>query len=115
MAKGSYIFDKTPCTDTKEKTPFIDLDENIAEQSAVSPQQAPKTVKENQVKDESKTVKPNHGTVQTAEKKPEKKVMSEQEIYKLKKDEQVSLLKKLGATEIPHYEKDRVDLIFKLQ
>lgn len=114
MAKGSYIFDKTPCTETKENTPFIALDENIAEQSAVSPQQASK-VKVNQVKDEAKTVKPNHGTVQTAEKKPEKKIMSEQEIFKLKKDEQISLLKKLGATDIPHYEKDRVDLIFKLQ
>ena len=48
-------------------------------------------------------------------KKVEPKPLTESEIYNLKKDEQISMLNKLGVAEIPHYEKDRVALILKLQ
>ena len=47
--------------------------------------------------------------------KPEKKTLSEKEALDLSKDDQVALLEKLGAEDIPRYEKDRVALILKLQ
>ena len=70
-----------------------------------------------QVKPKVKPVEPepkeNHGVLQTA--KPKPKSMTEHEIYALKKDEQIEILNKLDVTEIPHYEKERVALIVKLQ
>jgi len=50
------------------------------------------------------------------ESKPAKvKKLNKKEIKDLTKDEQVEMLNKLGVDEIPRYEKDRVELIFKLQ
>ena len=122
------IFDRTPCSDVKGNTPVTEqIESNVGESESVtqvvsegnngeetSPKVTPKSnqVKQNNVEPE---IKSNHGVVQTAEPKPEKEVMTEYEIYALNKTEQISILKELGAEEIPHYEKDRVALIVKLQ
>ncbi len=45
----------------------------------------------------------------------ESKKLTEAKALELSKEEQEALLKKLGAKEIPRYEKDRVALILKLQ
>jgi len=43
------------------------------------------------------------------------KKLTKEELFDLKKDEQVKLLNKLGAEKIPRYEKQRVELLLKLQ
>jgi len=43
------------------------------------------------------------------------KKFSNKQLLAMTKSEQVALLEKLGAEEIPRYEKDRVTLILKLQ
>ena len=103
----------TPQSSVKEKTPAIDFEE-VESVNQVSGKQDPKPVV--QVKPKPvKQVKPkeNHGVIQTAPPKP--KPLTEHEIYALKKDEQIEILNKLDVTEIPHYEKERVALIVKLQ
>ena len=57
------------------------------------------------------------------EKKAFEKVVVDKEIEQLRKEElkkltkvkQIELLKQLGAVEIPHFEVDRVDLIWRLE
>ena len=48
-------------------------------------------------------------------KKVVKKTLSYEKLHSMNKSEQVDLLEKLGAKTIPRYEKDRIDLILKLQ
>lgn len=65
-----------------------------------------------------KVEKPEEETPEDPNKKeeaPEEKKLSEKEALDLSKDEQVALLEKLGAKDIPRYEKDRVAVILKLQ
>jgi len=47
--------------------------------------------------------------------KPKPVKLTEKEAYDLNKDEQVKLLVKLGSKKIPRFEKQRVQLILKLQ
>ncbi len=56
---------------------------------------------------------------ESPESEPEENVtgakITEAAAFELSKDEQVAMLEKLGAEDIPRYEKDRVALILKLQ
>lgn len=49
------------------------------------------------------------------DKKEKKEKLSYQEIKDMIKDDQVALLRKLGSKESPRYEKQRIELILKLQ
>ena len=101
----------TPSSSVKENTPAVDFEESV---NQVSGKQDPKPVIQTKPKPvEPVKPKENHGVIQTAPPKP--KPLTEHEIYALKKDEQIEILNKLDVTEIPHYEKERVALIIKLQ
>ncbi len=45
----------------------------------------------------------------------DKKRLSKEEVFNLTRQEQFDLIEKLGSSEMPRYEKDRVALILKLQ
>ena len=111
------IENRTPQSSVRGNTPVIEDVESDATANKSEPvtQVTPKSNQVKPVKPAEPETKSNHGTVKTAEPKPEKKVMTEHEIYALNKIEQIAILKELGADEIPHYEKDRVALIVKLQ
>lgn len=68
-----------------------------------------KKEKKEKVKEEKKEDGPKPELVDVAEK------LSEQQLYKLNKSEQVELLNKLGADKIPRWEKGRVELLLQLQ
>jgi hypothetical protein len=107
------IQNNTPQSSVKGNTPVIDF-EKVESVNQVSVKQDPKPVIQTKPKPvEQVKPKENHGVIQTAPPKP--KPLTEHEIYALKKDEQIAILNKLDVTEIPHYEKDRVALIVKLQ
>ena len=109
------IENRTPQSSVKGNTPVAEQVEFDEDKSEPVTQVTPKSNQVKPVKPVEPETKSNHGTVKTAEPKPEKKVMTEHEIYALNKIEQIAILKELGAEEIPHYEKDRVALIVKLQ
>ncbi len=66
---------------------------------------------------EEKTAEPEEKAKETEtpeEEAPEEK-LTEAGALELSKDEQVAILEKLGAKEIPRYEKQRVEMILELQ
>lgn len=85
------------------------------------PEESIKIAKGMGLEEEKKEVKAEESSV--GEVKVETKQIAYQEeepnkeddIWALKKDEQVSRLKKLGIENIPRFERDRVELILKLE
>ena len=59
----------------------------------------------------------NHSDViaETLDKVKKAKGYTEKELFDMKKDQQIKILKKLGIEEIPKYEKDRVAAILEAQ
>jgi len=53
------------------------------------------------------------GTVKEVTEKMEKLELTEKKLYKLTKDEQIKILNSIGVTDIPKYEKERVDKIME--